>query len=116
MLRAISRFTPALNAHVYASRRSPSTIGPVVVLLTAGPPSTRFLVETRKARQAGLSTASPGVDPAMGWRQAVAFGSPGLVGSTPVVAGDATCVVSYASVGLITERCSSVARMASCWY
>ena len=42
-----SRFTPTLNAQVYAIRRSPSTIGPVVVLLTTPPASTCAALDSR---------------------------------------------------------------------
>ena len=86
MLLASSRLTPALNAHVYAIRRSPSTIGPVVVLLTTPPASTWLRRPTRNARHAGLITASPAVEPATGFRHAVAFASPGLTGNVPVIA------------------------------
>src|SRR6185503_2405079 len=113
MLAAISLLTPALNAHVYAMRRSPSTSGPVVVLLTAPPASTLLRRPVRNARHAGLITASPAVLPATGLRQAVASGV-GPTGNVPVVNGEVTCVVSYASVGAITGRCSSVWRMLSC--
>src|SRR5204863_3343070 len=105
MLLATSRLMPVLNAHVYAIRRSPSTIGPVVVLLMALPASTWLRRPTRNARHAGLITASPAVAPATGLRHAVALGSPARTGNVPVVIGDVTCVVSYARVGPITARC-----------
>src|SRR4030095_14486839 len=105
--RATSRFTPALNAHVYARRRSPSTSGPVVVLLITFPASTLLRSPFRAARQAGLITASPAVLPATGLRQAVPIASL-PTGNAPVLRGSATCVVSYASVGAITGRCSNV--------
>src|SRR5262245_66446587 len=114
MLLAISRFTPPLNAHVYASSRSPSTRGPVVVLLTTPPASVLLRRPFRNARQAGLITASPAVFPATGLRHAVASGV-GPTGNVPVTNGEVTCVVSYASVGATTERWSSVWRMLSCW-
>src|SRR5258705_10478679 len=116
MLLAISRFTPVLNAHVYAIRRSPSTIGPVVVLLTTPPASTPARLASMNARHAGLMIASPATGPGIGLRQAVASASPALTGNVPVIAGEVTCVVSYASVGAITDRCRSGCRIAGCGY
>src|SRR5512132_188195 len=96
-------------------RRFPSTIGPVVVLLMAFPARTLLRRVFMNAIHAGLITASPGTEPATGLRQAVAAGV-GPTGRVPVVAGEATCVVSYAWVGAITDRCWRVARIASGWY
>src|SRR6478752_2583898 len=114
MLFASSRFRPALNAHVYAMRRSPSTIGPVVVLLMALPPNTIALCELRYDRHAGLMIASPAVLPGTGLRHAVWFASPVLTGNVPVTAGDVTWPVSIRIVGVTTARWTSVARIASC--
>src|SRR5215510_15989461 len=100
MLAAISLLMPPLNAHVYARRRSPSTSGPVVVLLMKFPASTLLRRPVKAARQAGLITASPAVVPATGLRQAVPIASL-PTGNVPVVRGSATCVVSYACVGAI---------------
>jgi hypothetical protein len=105
--------TPALNAQVYAMRRSPSTSGPVVVLLTTLPAVTRDRCDSRNERHAGLMTAMPGVEPATGLRHAVALAF-GPTGNVPVIAGEVTCVVSYASVGANTDRCMRVCSTASC--
>src|SRR5258705_5217544 len=98
MLLAISRLTPVLNAHVYAIRRSPSTIGPVVVLLTTPPASTALRLASMNALQAGLITASPATGPATAFRHAGASASPALTWNLPGTAGQGTCVVSYVNV------------------
>src|SRR5215831_9933420 len=94
MLFASSRLTPALNAHVYAIRRSPSTIGPVVPLLMNPPASTLSRVEFRIERHAALMTASPATLPGTGFKQTVASASPAFTGNVPVMAGDVTWPVS----------------------
>ena len=73
--------------------RSPSTSGPVVVLLITLPAATRLRSVSRNDLHAGLITATPAVGPAIGFRQAVALAL-GPTGNVPVIAGDATCVVS----------------------
>src|SRR5262245_49129822 len=101
MLRASSRLTPKLNAHVYCICRSGlSRIGPAVTLLTKPPASTCCRSEARNVLQAGLMTATPGLGPATALRQAVRSGVD-PTGNVPVCAGDVTCAVSYASVGAI---------------
>ena len=109
-----SRFTPALNAQVYAIRRSPSTTVRLVVDDAAGDAPVAQADQERAARRADHRFA--GGRATTGFRHAVAFGSPGLTGNLPVIAGDVTCVVSYRNVGAITGCCASVARMASGWY
>src|SRR5262245_60494802 len=96
-------------------RRSPSTSGPVVVLLTTFPAETRLRWVSRNDRHAGLITATPAVALGEGLRHAVALAF-GPTGNVPVIAGDVSCVVSYASVGASTLRCRSACRTASCWY
>src|SRR5262245_15131641 len=114
---AISRLTPTLNAHVYCiARSSLSTMGPAVTVLTKPPAETCLRSPTRHDQPAGRSTATPAFGPATGVRHAVAFASPGLTGNVPVTAGDATCVVSYASVGAITSRWATVIRIGVCVY
>ena len=99
-----------------AIRRSPSTVGPVVLLLMYPPARTWLRNPSRKALHVGLITASPAVGLFTASEARRRVGIARLDGQLAVSAGGTTCAVSKVSVGPITGPRARVTRIAVCWY